>query len=120
MKNTAGAEDGSFCGERKLTRAQASAVMVRLLDPARRAPVDLSDNNPYRLADAPNVLQPFMIWARENGYMLNDLYKIVAGHNDEYPQVDGVHFGEEGKKVLADAVVDMINKALGRENVSAE
>ena len=52
--------------------------------------------------------------------MLNDLYKIVAGHNDEYPQVDGVHFGEEGKKVLADAVVDMVNKALGRENVSAE
>ena len=64
MKNTAGAEDGSFCGERKLTRAQASAVMVRLLDPARRSPVDLSDSNPYRLADAPNGMQPFMIWAR--------------------------------------------------------
>lgn len=59
-------------------------------------------------------------YAEENGYMLNDLYKIVAGHNDEYPQVDGVHFGEEGKKVLADAVVDLVNKALGRENVSAE
>ena len=67
MKNTAGAEDGSFCGERKLTRAQASAVMVRLLDPEKRSPVDLSDSNPYRLADAPNGMQPFMIWARENG-----------------------------------------------------
>lgn len=95
MKNTAGAEDGSFCGERKLTRAQASAVMVRLLDPARRAPVDLSDNNPYRLADAPNGLQPFMIWARENGYMLNN--------NEPRGAFNKLFFGDENKTYFASA-----------------
>lgn len=95
MKNTAGAEDGSFCGERKLTRAQASAVMVRLLDPTRRAPVDLSDNNPYRLADAPNGLQPFMIWARENGYMLNN--------NEPRGAFNKLFFGDENKTYFASA-----------------
>ena len=79
----------------KLTRAQASAVMVRLLDPARRAPVDLSDNNPYRLADAPNGLQPFMIWARENGYMLNN--------NEPRGAFNKLFFGDENKTYFASA-----------------
>ena len=93
MKNTAGAEDGSFCGERKLTRAQASAVMVRLLDPARRSPVDLSDSNPYRLADAPNGMQPFMIWARENGYLINS--------NEPRGILNKLLFGDENKTYFA-------------------
>ena len=88
MINTAGAEDGSFCGDRRLTRAQASAVMIRLLDPAQRSPVDLGDSNPYRLADAPNGLQPFMIWARENGYIIN---------NEPRGVMNKLLFGDESK-----------------------
>ena len=94
MKNTAGAEDGAFCGDRKLTRAQASTVMVRLLDPSRRSPVDLADTNPYRAADAPNGVQPFMIWARENAYMV---------HEEPRPAMKKLLFGDENKSYFASA-----------------
>ena len=93
MKNTAGAEDGSFCGTRKLTRAQASAVMVRLLDETKRTPTDLSDSNPYRLSDAPNGIQPFMIWARENGYMIEN--------NKPRSVMNKLMFGDENKTCFA-------------------
>lgn len=94
MKNTPGAEDGSFCGDRRLTRAQASAVMIRLLDPAQRVSVDLSDSNPYRLADAPNGIQPFMIWARENGYIVNNEPRAVMKQ---------LFFGDENKSYFTSA-----------------
>lgn len=95
MKNTAGAEDGSFCGERE---AHPRAGERRHGAPARSGsprPVDLSDNNPYRLADAPNGLQPFMIWARENGYMLNN--------NEPRGAFNKLFFGDENKTYFASA-----------------
>lgn len=63
--------------------------MVRLLDISQRSPVDLSDSNPYRLADAPNGMQPFMIWARENGYLINN--------NEPRGNLNKLLFGSENK-----------------------
>ena len=81
--------------EADAARAQASAVMVRLLDPEKRSPVDLTDSNPFRLADAPNGMQPFMIWARENGYLINS--------NEPRGKLNKLLFGDENKTYFASA-----------------
>ena len=97
MTNTSGIVNGSFCGERKLTRAQAAAVMVRLIDRAERLPTDLSapaDGNPYRVPNAPNGTKPFAIWAKEKGY--------VNG-TDLAPELCELMFGSRSKTYFASA-----------------
>ena len=53
MTNTAGVVDGSFCGSQGLTRSQAAAVMVRMLDYAQRTPSDLSTKAEEKAAPTP-------------------------------------------------------------------
>ncbi len=88
--NTDGVVDGSFCGWSGLTRAQAAAVMIRLVDTSARTPVDFggssaegsvpADGNPYRLADAPNGTTPFALWARQTGLL--GAYGTTAAFNE--------------------------------------
>ena len=53
-------------------------------------------------------------FAAENGYMLDDLFPLVAG-KAEYPHVDGIHFGPEGVNLLAHTVANKILEAFGQE-----
>ncbi len=47
---------------------------------------------------------------KKQGVIINDLYSLVINDRDKYISTDGIHMNEIGKKVLADAVVEIIKK----------
>ncbi len=47
---------------------------------------------------------------KKQGVIINDLYSLVINNRDKYVSADGIHMNEIGKKVLADAVVEIIKK----------
>ncbi|MBQ8496722.1 MAG: hypothetical protein IJ489_04605 [Clostridia bacterium] len=50
-------------------------------------------------------------FAKENGFILNDLYALTAG-NPDFRQSDGIHFEADSADKLADHITELIEKLL--------
>ena len=58
-------------------------------------------------------------YAKENGYVLDDLRSLVCGKPDLYPQIDGIHYGEAGVRAMAEQVTKIVLDAIDDKDITA-